>query len=118
MRSSLASFALLVICASTGKTADAVEAGKPGGEPVRVDITEATSVFYNANNRNSRAGDVSRSVDDDWGVWYNRLNAQANWKKFQAGLRLDSALFYTAKTPTDVSLDLLALRYGGTLPPS
>jgi hypothetical protein len=116
MRSSLVSFTLVVICASWAKNAEAVEPAKAGGEPIRVDITEATSVFYNANNRNTRAGDITRTVDDDWGVWYNRLNAQASWKKWQAGLRLDSAWFYTAKTPTDVSLEALALRHGGTLP--
>jgi hypothetical protein len=118
MRSSLACFTLVVICASSAKTAGAVEAATSGGEPIRVDITEATSVFYNVDNRNTRPGDVTRSVDDDWGVWYNRLNAQASWKKWQLGLRVDSAWFYTAKTPTDVSLDLLALRHGGTLPSS
>jgi hypothetical protein len=118
MRSLPVSFTLVVICASAAKRADAAGTANAGSEPIRVDITEATSIFYNANNRNSRAGDVSRSVDDDWGVWYNRLNAQASYKKWQAGLRIDSAWFYTAKTPTDVSLDLLALRHGGTLPSS
>jgi hypothetical protein len=119
MRSSLLSFTLVVICASSAKHAGAGETqGAPASEPIRVDITEATSVFYNVDNRNTRAGDVARSVDDDWGVWYNRLNAQASYKKWQAGLRIDSAWFYTAKTPTEVSLDLLSLRHGGTLPAS
>lgn len=111
----LASVLVLVFCAVRPRLAVAAETGGDG-EPIKVDITEATSVFYNVDNRNTRAGDVSRAVDDDWGVWYNRLNAQASWKQFQAGLRLDSAWFYTAKTPTDVSLELLKLRNGGTLP--
>lgn len=118
IRSSLVSFTLVVISELSVNTAAAVEAGKAGGEAIRVDITEATSVFYNVDNRNTRAGDVPRTIDDDWGVWYNRFNAQASWKKLQLGFRLDSAWFYTAKTPTDVSLELLALRHGGTLPSS
>src|SRR5262245_3159364 len=111
----LVSISLLVLCAASTRTAGAAETGTEG-EPIKIDVTEATSVFYNVDNRNTRAGDVSRSVDDDWGVWYNRLNTQASWKQFQAGLRLDSAWFYTAKTPTDVALDLLKVRNGGTLP--
>src|SRR5262249_27080613 len=89
-----------------------------GGQPVHLDLTAATSVYYNVDNRNGRGAGVARRLDDDWGVWYNRLNAQASWKSFQAGLRLDSAWFYAAPHPTDVGLDLLRDRHGGVLPPT
>jgi hypothetical protein len=84
-----------------------VETAPVDGEPVRIDVTDATSVFYNVDNRNSRPGVTATRLDDDWGVWYNRLNTQASWKKFQVGLRLDSAWFYTAPTPEDTALTLL-----------
>ena len=111
-RSPLISLALAGLCSLAARSAAAVETSDVGGEPVRIDVTEASSVFYNVDNRNSRVGDVSRSVDDDWGVWYNRLNTQVSWKKFQAGLRLDSAWFYTAPTPTKVALEQLELLHG------
>ncbi|HEX4339269.1 MAG TPA: DUF6029 family protein [Polyangiaceae bacterium] len=88
----------------------ALETPPVGGEPVHVDVTEATSVFYDVNNRNSRVGVTATRLDDDWGVWYNRLNAQGSWKNFQVGLRLDSAVFYTAPDPTDTALTLLGER--------
>jgi hypothetical protein len=116
MRFPPASLTALALCAFSAPNAWALETGNVDDEPVRLDVTDATSVFYNVDNRNTRAGDVSRTVDDDWGVWYNRLNAQASWKKLQAGLRLDSAWFYTWPTPTSVALDLLKLRHGGALP--
>jgi hypothetical protein len=82
-----------------------------GGEPVRVDITEATSLFYNVDNRNTRPGNGATRLDDDWGVWYNRLNTQASWKSFQVGLRLDSAWFYATPNATDTALALLKERH-------
>ena len=93
--------------------ARAVETAPVGGEPVRIDVTEATSVIQNVDNRNTRPGDYSTRIDDNWGFWYNRLNTQASWKNFQAGLRLDSAWFYTAPNATNTSLDLLAERRAG-----
>lgn len=108
--------ATLVVAASWAANANAVETSPLDGEPVRLDITDATSVVYNVNNRNTRPGDVERHIDDDWGVWYDRLNVQASWKSWQAGLRLDSALFYSAPDPTSLSLDLLRERHGGVLP--
>jgi hypothetical protein len=109
------SFSMLAVL-SAAKGANAIETGVIDGEPVRVDVTEATSVLYNVDNRNSQPASVLRRVDDDWGVWYNRLNAQASYRNFQAGLRLDSAWFYTARDPTTIGLDLLRERHGGTLP--
>lgn len=108
----------LAVLAETGlgSTALALEPGKIDGEPVHLDVTEATSVLYNVDNRNSQPASVVRRLDDDWGVWYNRLNAQASYGHFQAGLRLDSAWFYARPDPTETGLDLLRERHGGTLP--
>lgn len=101
--------ALFVACALTARprSAAALETPPVGGQQVRIDITEATSLFYNVDNRNTRPGNGSTRLDDDWGVWYNRLNTQASWKNFQAGLRLDSAWFFSAPNATDVALELL-----------
>lgn len=93
-----------------------IETPEVGGEAVRVDITEATSVLYNVDNRNDKRADVTRFADDDWGAWYNRFNVQGNWKAWHAGLRLDSAWFYASPDATGIALDLLAEEHGGRLP--
>lgn len=82
---------------------------EPGTGGVATDFTNVNTVLHNADNRNSRPGDVSRKLDDDWGAIYNRLNAQARASGFSVSVRLDSAFYYTAKSPTRVGLDLLAL---------
>src|SRR5690606_14206818 len=81
-------------------------AGTLGDEPVQLDVTNASSVLYNANNRDSRPNDVTRETNDDWGLFYNRLNLQASSGKWQLGLRLDTAWFYTSPNPVDVAADL------------
>ena len=94
----------------------AIEPGELGGSPVGLDVTEASSVAFNVDNRNlGNSAAVERLADDNWGLWYNRLNVQANWKKWQAGLRLDSALFFASPSPADIGLELLELRRGGNL---
>lgn len=99
--------ALLVAAVTIANDARAVETAPVDGEPIRLDVTDATSVFYNVDNRNSRPGVTATRLDDDWGVWYNRLNTQGSWKQFQVGLRLDSAWFYTAPNPEATALTLL-----------
>ncbi len=84
----------------------ALDAGTLGGEPVQLDVTSASSVLYNANNRDSRPNDVTRETNDDWGLFYNRLNLQASTGKWQIGLRLDTAWFYTSPNAVDVATDL------------
>ncbi len=98
------------------RTAGAVDTAPVGGQPIHLDVTETASVLYNVDNRNSDQASVASHVDDDWGVYYNRLNALASYGHFHAGLRLDSAWFFTAKTPTEVALELLREQHGGTLP--
>jgi hypothetical protein len=114
LRCARALAALAVATSAAG--ARATEGGPQDGERVQLSVTEATSAFYNVDNRNTRPGDVTRRLDDDWAVWYNRLNAQASYGHFQVGLRLDSAVFQTRVTPTSLALDLLREKHGGTLP--
>ncbi|MCA9564073.1 MAG: hypothetical protein KC561_11325, partial [Myxococcales bacterium] len=81
---------VLILGISTGLTlspgANAFDAGTIDDEPVQLDVTNATSVLYNANNRDSRPNDVTRAANDDWGLLYNRLNLQASTGKWQLGL--------------------------------
>ena len=87
--------------------AAALEPGSIGDEPVRVDITDASSVIYNVDNRDSKPNQVSTRANDDWGLWYNRLNIQGSWGKWNAGLRLDNAWFYRSPYPEQIALDLV-----------
>ncbi len=87
--------------------ASALEPGSIGDEPVRVDITDATSIIYNADNRDSKPNQVSTRANDDWGLWYNRLNIQGSWGKWNVGLRLDNAWFYRSPYPEQIALDLV-----------
>lgn len=73
----------------------------------RVEVTNANSVVYNADNRNSRPGDVSRALDDHWGAVFNRLNALGTYGNWRLSARIDSAWFYTSRSPTEVGLSLL-----------
>ncbi|MCA9629742.1 MAG: hypothetical protein KC766_18835 [Myxococcales bacterium] len=101
---------VLILGISTGLTlspgANAFDAGTIDDEPVQLDVTNATSVLYNANNRDSRPNDVTRAANDDWGLLYNRLNLQASTGKWQLGLRLDTAWFYTSPNAVDIATEL------------
>lgn len=82
-------------------------AGQATSTIPRVEVTNVNSVVYNADNRNSRPGDVSRALDDDWGAVFNRLNAQTSYGNWRLSARIDSAWFYTSRSPTEVGLSLL-----------
>jgi hypothetical protein len=108
---------LTALISALAAHARAIEPGELAGEPVRLDVTEGSSFLYNADNRNTRAASVESRTDDDWSLWYNRLNLQAAWGRFQAGVRLDSALFVTSPDPAEIGLELLELRRGSREPP-
>ncbi len=84
----------------------AFDAGTLGDDAVQLDITNATSVVYNVDNRDSKPNQVNTRANDDWGVWYNRLNVQGSWGKWTAGVRLDNAWFYRSPFPEQIALDL------------
>ncbi|HEV8246410.1 MAG TPA: DUF6029 family protein, partial [Polyangiaceae bacterium] len=97
---------LLVSWFTIASRALALEPGSLGGEPVTVDATESTSVIQSFDNRDFRQNQVATLANDDWGLWYNRLNLQAHSGSFQLGLRLDNAWFYTSPDPTAIALEL------------
>ncbi len=83
------------------------------GEAARIDVTNATSFVYNANNRNSHHNSVTAELDDHWGLLHNRFNLRSSWKSWRVGLRVDGAWFPTSRSPTDVALTLLERRTQG-----
>jgi hypothetical protein len=90
--------------------ASAFEAGQIGDQVLRVDVTNASSVIHNFDNRDTKPHQVTSVANDDWGIWYNRLNLQANTGVWNAGVRVDSAWFYTSPDPTELALDLTERR--------
>ncbi len=102
--------------------APGVRAAEPfaiDGEAVHMDVTNASSVVYNTDNRDDKPNDVASRANDEWGLWYNRLNVQGSWRGFTAGVRLDNAWFYHSPNPTQIGLDLTLERGSppGGLPP-
>ncbi|HEY0466524.1 MAG TPA: hypothetical protein VGC79_20085 [Polyangiaceae bacterium] len=75
------------------------------GTPVAFDITNTSTLSYNGDNRDTRANQVATLANDDWGLFYNRLNVLANGGAWQAGLRLDNAWFFDSPNPTQIALD-------------
>ncbi len=95
----------VALTAATGRAA-ALEPGTLGGEPVVVDVTESTSVIQGFDNRDFRQNQVTSLANDDYGVWYNRLNLQAHSGSVQLGLRVDNVWFYASPDPTAIALEL------------
>ncbi len=109
-RSRLVAFALASACALAAGPALGFDAGKLGDQSVQVDVTNASTVMQNFDNRDTKPHQVTSVANDDWGVWYNRFNLQANSGAWNAGVRVDSAWFYTSPNPTEVALELTELR--------
>lgn len=86
--------------------ARALEPGKLGGEPVLVDVTESTSVYYNFDNRDSKPNQVATRANDDFGLVYNRLSVQATRGRFSLGARVDNVWFYASPNAARIALDL------------
>jgi hypothetical protein len=106
----LVSACLGVAVATLVSRVHALETPPVSGEPVLVDVTESSSLIVNVDNRNDRANDVGSRVDDDWSMAYNRLHTQASWDAFRFDLRLDTAYYFTSRSPADVANTLLAER--------
>ncbi len=101
--------ALLAACAQL-RTAHALEPVELFGAPVAFDVTESSTLLYNFDNRDTRPNQVATRANDDWGLFYNRINVQANGGAWQAGLRLDNAWFYRSPNATQIGLDLVSSR--------
>lgn len=65
--------------------------------PVLFEVTEAASVLYNVDNRDQTA------ANDDWGLFYNRLNLQGTSGPWTLSVRLDSAWFFASPSPADIA---------------
>ncbi len=75
-------------------------------DDIGFELTDASSTLYNFDNRDTRAGQVSSVANDHFGMFYNRLNLQANRGRVVASLRLDNAWFFASQTPADVASEL------------
>ena len=115
-RSALAQAGLAFSLLSTPSHADESPAREApsASAPVRFEITEATTLMYAWDNRDSTPNNVASAVNDHFGVWYNRLNAQATSGALRFALRLDNAWYFTSPDPTEVALDLYATRPAGS----
>ncbi|HEX6767576.1 MAG TPA: hypothetical protein VF103_18885 [Polyangiaceae bacterium] len=79
----------------------------------RIELTDAVTVLYAGDNRDFRPSSVPTVVNDDWGVFYNRLHAELDHGNFRFGFRVDNAWFYASPDPTTVALELVDRRPGG-----
>jgi hypothetical protein len=103
--------------AQTGATQTGATQTAATQPSARVEVTNANSIVYNADNRNSRPGDVSRALDDEWGALFNRLNVQTTYGNWRLAARVDTGWFYTSRSPTNVGLSLLEQSRGDANPP-
>jgi hypothetical protein len=108
---------VLALILVTGDSA-AWEPGKIGQDPVLVQVTEASSLLYNVDNRDFRPNQVAGLANDHWGLWYNRFNAQASTGPWQLSLRLDTGWFMVSPNPTQIALDLTQSRPPGSSQPA
>lgn len=104
MRRLVGAFALSI--ALGPGVAHALEPGKVAGEPVLVDITESSSVYYNFDNRDSKPNQVATRANDNFGLVYNRLSVQTTRGAFSLGARVDNVWFYASPNATQLALDL------------
>ena len=90
------------------------ERASPPSEPeTRVEITDALTVLYGVDNRDFRPNSVPTVVNDDWGVFYNRVHAELRHGDFRFGFRVDNAWFYASPDPTTAALELVERRPDG-----
>jgi hypothetical protein len=95
-----------VALASLSANALALEPGNVAGQPVLVDVSESSSVYYNFDNRDSKPSQVATRANDDFGLVYNRLSAQATVGSLSLGVRVDNVWFYASPNVTQLALDL------------
>ena len=98
--------ALPLSAALIATRAFALEPGTLAAEPVLVDVNESGSVYYNFNNRDSKPSQVATRANDDFGLVYNRLSAQATTGSVSLGVHVDNVWFYASPNVTQIALDL------------
>ena len=94
----------------TASSVGAVEPDSGTSTPVQVELTEDATVSYAWNNRDFAPNDLSTVVNDDWGVWYNRLHGQVTSGGFRFGMRLDNAWYFTSPNATEAAVTLTERR--------
>lgn len=94
---------LVLAALLAASSAGAVEVPNVGGEPLTLDVTNTSIVAYHFNNRDDGDLDVLGLVNDSYGEWLDRLNVQASYRRFRAGVRLDSAVFFKTLTRDDIA---------------
>src|SRR5688572_7594178 len=104
----LPSAAALCVPLLAANPSAALEPLRIGERPVLVEVTEATSVIYNADNRDTRSGDVPSVANDQAGFVYNRLNLSASSEPFRVSLRLDGAWFFASPSPDSIADELVS----------
>jgi hypothetical protein len=78
--------------------------------PVTVELTDATTVIYAWKNRDFAPNDHATLLNDDFGVWYNRLHAQISRGAFRFNARIDNAWYFRSPDPTEAALTLVNRR--------
>lgn len=83
-----------LLLGATVRPASAVDLPAVDGEPVTLDVTNTAIVSYHFDNRNDSRSNVGTLLDDHYGDVVERLNAQLRWWRLEAGLRLETMLFF------------------------
>ncbi|HEV8548760.1 MAG TPA: hypothetical protein VGQ57_07030, partial [Polyangiaceae bacterium] len=107
MRPAAAALAAALLVANVANAAGSDQGAPP---KVQVELTEDATVSYAWNNRDFSPNDLATVVNDDWGVWYNRLHGQVTSGAFRFGMRLDNAWYFTSPDPTAAALTLTERR--------
>jgi hypothetical protein len=75
------------------------------GETLTFDITNTATIGYRFDNRNTPEDSTPQPtsvVDDSYGEWLDRLNIQAYYGAFRAGVRIDAATYFLTLNDTDI----------------
>jgi len=76
------------------------------GDSALVEVTDASSALYNFDNRDTRPGQVASVANDDWGLFYNRLNLQVTSGRLTLSVRADNAWFFAAPSAASIAGEL------------
>lgn len=87
---------LALLAVAVTRPAYAYDAGTLAGKPLTVDVTETSIVSQRFDARSPLP-----VRDHGWGQWVNRLNVQAASGGWAAGLRLDSAVYWSRPADRD-----------------
>jgi hypothetical protein len=102
-------FASVWLAASSARALDLPKVLK---KPLTLEVTEVSIL--------AQRFDARQSIIDEggpWGQWINRLQVQANWNHFSAGIRLDSGLYWnTLADQCQQPTDSIGLVLGGSIP--